>query len=86
MNINDERNYKINRIIEEYGKRYIQEEVAEKFGMSVTDVGRVLRMSNYTHTRLIDQDNRRPEERINLVINLNACGFLDKYPIANFMQ
>ena len=78
MDINAERYNKINRIIEEYGKRYTQKEVADKLGMSLSDVRKVTMEENYRHTRKITQDNRRPGEKINLVTPYYH--FLDKYP------
>lgn len=80
MDINAERYNKINRIIEEYGKRYTQKEVADKLGMSLSDVRKVTMEENYRHTRKITQDNRRPGEKINLVTPLSYYHFLDKYP------
>lgn len=84
MSMIEERNFKINKILEEYDKRKSQEEVAKKFGMNVKDVSKVTKGANYSHTRKITQENRREGEKISAFTNLEEYSFLDKYPIENF--
>jgi DNA-directed RNA polymerase specialized sigma subunit len=86
MDIMEERNFKIDRILEEYGKRMTQEEVAQKLGMDIKDVSKVTRLSNHRHTRKITSENRREGEKIAAFTNLKECDFLDKYPLENFQK
>jgi len=85
-NTNKERNFKIDRIKEEYDKRKTQKEVAEKFDTSIVHVSWVTQLNNYKHTRKITPENKRPEEKIKAFSHLEDYAFLDKYPIENFRK
>ena len=79
-----DREYKNNRILEEYNKRKTQIEVAEMFQMDVKHVSRVTQENNYRHTRKITQENRKEHEVIKPVTFFGDFEFLDQYPIENF--
>ena len=59
MDIIEERGYKFGKVKDEYGKRKTQEEVANKFGMSIKDVSKVTKKANFSHTRKITPQKRR---------------------------
>lgn len=82
--INEEREKKINRILEEYKERGTQEDVAKMFGMEIEDVAFVTQKNNYYHTRKIKRNNIRKNESITPCIFLDDFDCLDKYPIENF--
>ena len=84
MDIIEERGYKFGKVKDEYGKRKTQEEVANKFGMSIKDVSKVTKKANFIHTRKITPENRREGEKISAFTHLEECVFLDKYRIENF--
>ncbi len=81
MSISDERFGKAQRIIDLYETRkYTQEDIAGKFGISVEIVRKVTQMYNYSHTRLksrSDPDNLREGEKVNMCISSENLSFLD---------
>jgi hypothetical protein len=85
-NIDEERNFKIDRILEEYDKRKTQKEIAEKFGMRIEHVSWVTQLNNYKHTRKITPENKRPGEKIMAFSHLEDYAFLDEYSIENFRK
>lgn len=84
LNLNDERIFKNNGIVAEYGKRKSQMEIADMFDMNVQDVSYVTQLNNYRHTIKITPENRRDDEKIMMAYTIEALSFLDKYPIENF--
>lgn len=82
----DNREFKIQRILEEYDKRKTQKEVAEMFSMEIKHVSWVTQENNYKHTRKITQENRKEDELIRPIIYLGDFAFLDKYPVENFKK
>lgn len=85
-NSNDERKFKVERILEEYEKRKTQKEVAEMLKMEIQDVSWVTQENNYKHTRKITPENRREGEKISPAIVFERFDFLDKYPMENFQK
>ncbi len=82
--IYEERKQKVERIIEEYGKRKSQKIVAEVFNMSIGDVSKVTKENNYSHTVNLNEAN--PDGKpIKPLIYYHDFDFLDKYPIESFM-
>ena len=82
--VNEERKYKVERILEEYDKRKTQLEVAEMFGIEERYVSWVTQEFNYRHTRKITEENRKEGEIIRPIIEYSKFSYLDQYPIENF--
>ena len=79
MNIYDERRRKINTIVSLYKDRsHIQQEIADKFQMPISEVREVLVPMNFEHTTKKTLENLK-NGTINMCINLDDFGFLDKY-------
>ena len=79
MNIYDERRRKINTIVSLYKDRsHIQQEIADKFQMPISEVRKVLTPKNFKYTKKMTPENSE-NGKINMCINLDDFGFLDKY-------
>lgn len=80
----EEREFKCERIVEEYSKRKTQKEVAGMFDMDEKDVSTVTQKYNYKHTRKITPETIREGESMKAFIQWGEFDFLDKYPIQKF--
>ena len=80
----EERKKKIERILEEYGKRKSQKYLAEMFDMSQRHVSWVTQENNYYHTLNLTECNPSGKT-IKPVIFYEDFEFLDKYPIERFI-
>lgn len=80
-----ERNDKLSRILEEYGKRKSHNDIAKMFHMNAEDVGIVTRMNGYSHTRKVPTMNSE-KEADSSDQDLDQYAFLDQYPIENFLK
>lgn len=84
-NFSYERFEKFKKIVEQYGTRMIQQEVADMFRMNIRDVARVTQLANCHNTRKITGENVRKGEAMKPIVIADELQFLDKYPIENFM-
>ena len=83
----EDRQFKMDRIVDEYKEREnTQEDIAEKFKMSVRDIAKVTQTKNYHHTTKTTIENAKDDEKINPIISLDDMKFLDKYPKENFIH
>ena len=80
MNIYDERRRKINTIVSLYKDRsHIQQDIANKLSIPIWVVREVLEEMNFEHTKKMTPENLKNGQKINMCINLDDFGFLDKY-------
>lgn len=81
-----ERQYKIDRILEEYDKQKTLVEVAEMFGMDKKHVSWVTQQNDYEHIKKIVSENKRLRESISADIDYEEFAYLDQYAIENFKK
>ncbi|NFT38907.1 hypothetical protein [Clostridium sporogenes] len=84
MDIHAQRFYKKDKIVELYRKRNTQQFVADQYGMTTEDVGKVLRLCNFSHTREKNGENLKEGELRKVVLRSEELAFLDKYDLQNF--
>lgn len=70
---------KAEEIIKNYTREARQCDLAKKFGMSVEDIGKVLRLFGFSHTKKVTEENRNNGQYIKAFVHENELSFLDKY-------
>lgn len=82
----NERNFKVDAICKAYANRgLLQADIAKKFGMKISEVGKILRDFGYSHTRKKTIENMRPGETQKPILFLDDYDFLDNYDITIFI-
>ena len=70
---------KINNLYKD--RRNTQKVIAEKFGVSVKDVGRVTRIYGYEHTKRVTPKNANKGQRVKPIVYERNLQFLDNIDI-----